>query len=754
MLDRINELKAVLAQNRRAGSADLPPFHWHYLEGFVAALEAPFEIREARARLHFYQHVPITILPGEYIVGQVDWNEPLACFVSNTHIRSEVLDRIQNSELAESEKHKISGWVDAVRPFCFDPWPHLTEEERLVQESHLAPSTFFNGHIVPAYGYVLQRGLGGVMDDIQCYRNRRMTDVERNFYDAMQITVQGLSTYITRYADLAEALLDQAALGYDRQQLEHIQTACRRLAWQPAQTFPEALQMVWFLMCFVDYDSFGRFDQYLLPYYHSSRAQGMSDEDALLWMKYTWIKIEECGAILNMTIGGRAVDGSSAVNPLTYLAMQVTREMGFRSPNLSLRLRADAPRMGFPGADPEALWQAAHQTLSTGQGLPALYNEDLIVSMLVELGYPESEAMDYSLAGCSQVILPGRSNFACDVGCYNLAKALELALHDGFDLLLGKQVGPHTGLLETIDSYERLEQAYDRQMRFMTRVGVAINDKDMFLRQKEGACVRSLLTMDCLERGRGIFHGGARFYNIQNEACGVTNAANALYALKRLVFDEGIISLERLVGILDADWEGQEALRLRFKNKPAKFGNNHTEVDAIRARIASDWYREIQQYPAVLGGFHWPGEVVFVYHEAHGAFTAASADGRRAREPLANSAGATSGTDISGPTALMHSMWKIPQEQCRTCCVLNLRFSKKVWTGAPEALQNLMQTYFSGGGYQMQVNLVSRDELLAARQHPEQYADLIVRVGGFSDYYVRLPASLQDEILARTEHDL
>jgi pyruvate-formate lyase len=745
MLDRINELKVMLAQKRRVGSADLTPFHWHYLEGFVAALDEPFEIREARARLHFYQHVPITILPSECIVGQVDWTEPLVSFVSNTHIRTEVVDRIQNSELAKAEKYKIAGWVDAVRPFCFDPLPHLTDEERLVQESHLAPSTFFNGHIVPTYGYVLQRGLGGVMEDIQRYRSRRMTDVERNFYDAMQITIQGLSAYIARYADLAGALLEQPALGYDRSQLEHIQTACRKLAWQPAQTFPEALQMVWFLMCFVDYDSFGRFDQYLLPYYQASRVQGMSDEDALLWMKYTWIKIEECGAILNMTIGGRWSDGSSAVNPLTYLAMQVTREMGFRSPNLSLRLRA---------SDPDALWQAAHQTLSTGQGLPALYNEDLIAAMLVDLGYPESEAMDYSLAGCSQVILPGRSNFACDVGCYNLAKALELALHDGFDILLGKQVGPHTGGLVTIGSYERLEQAYDRQMRFMTRVGVAINDKDMFLRQKEGACVRSLLTMDCLERGRGIFHGGARFYNIQNEACGVTNAANALYALKTLVFEEGIISLERLVEILDADWEGQEVLRLRFKNKPAKFGNNHAEVDAIRARIASDWYREIQQYPAVLGGFHWPGEVVFVYHEAHGAFTAASADGRRAREPLANSAGATSGTDISGPTALMHSMWKIPQEQCRTCCVLNLRFSKKVWTGAPDALQNLMQTYFSGGGYQMQVNLVSRDELLAARQHPDQYADLIVRVGGFSDYYVRLPASLQEEILARTEHEL
>lgn len=745
MLDRIDELKSLIVQKRTSGGAEAQPPHWYYLEGFTAALDDPFEIREAKARLHYYRHVPITILPGEAIVGQVDWNEPLVCFVSNTHIREDVLEQILSSSLPDDQKRQIQEWVEAARPFCFNPWPHLSEEERRVQESHLAPSTFFNGHIVPDYGYVLRRGLDGILEDIRRFRDRRLTDVERNFYDAMQITVEGLSTYINRYADLAEALLKEAASGYDRGQLEHIRSACRKLAHQPAETFAEALQMVWFVMCFVDYDSFGRADQYLLPCYQASRAQGMSDEEALLWMKYTWIKIEECGAILNMTIGGRLADGSSAVNPLTYLAMQTTREMGFRSPNLALRIR--------PG-DPDVFWQAAHQALSSGQGLPALYNEDLIVSMLVDLGYPEREALDFSLAGCSQVILPGRSNFACDVGCYNLLKALELALHDGFDPILGLQVGPHTGALAAIDSYDRLEQAYDRQMRFMTRLGVAINDKDMFLRQKEGACVRSLLTMDCLKRGRGIFHGGARFYNIQNEACGITNTANALYAIETLVFEQGLIPLERLMAILDRDWEGEEALRLRFKNKPAKFGNNQAKVDAIRARIASDWYREMQQYPAVLGGFHWPGEVVFVYHEAHGAYTAASADGRKAREPLANSAGATSGTDLSGPTALMNSMWKIPQEQCRTCCVLNLRFSKKVWNDSPEALQDLMQTYFSHGGYQMQVNLVSRDELLAARQHPEQYASLIVRVGGFSDYYVRLSPALQDEILARTEHEL
>jgi formate C-acetyltransferase len=351
------------------------------------------------------------------------------------------------------------------------------------------------------------------------------------------------------------------------------------------------------------------------------------------------------------------------------------------------------------------------------------------------------------------VIFGGRSNFACDVGCYNLLKALELALHDGYDILLGQQVGPHTGKIDTFDTYEKLKQAYDRQMRFMTRVGVSINDKDTYLRQREGACVRSLLVMDCLESGRGIFHGGARFYNIENEAAGITNTANALFALQKLVSEEQILPLDKLVEILDRDWQGHENLRLRFLKRCDKFGNGLAEVDTLRAQIAADWYKEIQQYPAVLGGFHWPGEVVFVYHELHGAHTAASADGRRCGEPLANSAGATSGTDVSGPTALMNSMLRIPQDQCRTCCVLNLRFSKKLWNDDPEAMENLLRSYFAQGGFQAQVNLVSREDLLAARQHPDQYADLIVRVGGFSDYYVRLSDKLQLEILKRTEHD-
>lgn len=742
--DHIDSLKQ-LVRRQRTHPQPAPP-HWFYLQGFAEAIDQPREVREAMARLNFLRHVPITIHPGEGIVGQIDWNEPLVCLVTNTCMREDILSAIlSDPAIPLEEREMIKVWAGQARPFCFDPWPHLTEEERLAQESHLAPSTFFNGHLIADFGWFLSRGVDGAREELEQHADRPLSHAQRDFYQAMRLTLDGISLYIQRYADLAQRYLDQQQPGYDPLMLMQIFENCRHLAKSAPTSFPQALQLVWFLMCFMDYDSFGRYDQYLYPFYTASREEGMSDDEILLWLKYAGIKTEECGGILNQTIGGQDSAGNSAVNELTYLVLRSVRELGFRSPNLSLRIRASE--------DPR-LWEEVFTSLTTAQGLPALYNDDLIVPMLQSMGYSAGDARDFALAGCSQVVLPGRSNFACDVGCYNLTKALELALHDGWDILLEQQVGPHTGHPAGFRDYEQLEAAYAIQMKHMTRVGAAINDKDTFLRQKEGACIRSLLTRDCLERGQGVFHGGARFAAIQNEACGITNAANSLQAIRQIVYREQALSLTELVDILDADWQGHETLRLRFRNRAAKFGNDQAEVDELRARIAADWYRELQQYSAVLGGFHWPGEVVFVYHEQHGAHTAASADGRHAHEPLANSAGAMSGTDLAGPTALMNSMLRIDQRECRTCCVLNLRFARHAWERSPQAVLQLLRGYFARGGYQMQINLVSREELLAARARPEQYADLIVRVGGFSDYFVRLPAALQDEIIARSEHEI
>lgn len=741
MTDRLEELKRGQAERRRAPSATQP--HFFYLEGFFRNLNEPFEVREAAARKYFYEKTPIEILPGEAIVGQMDWNEPLVCTYANTHIEEGVLQRILDSELPVADKKRVTDMIAAVRPFCFDPFGSgiFTREEKLAHERALAPSTFFNGHMVPAFDYVLARGLGGMLEDVSQNRARPLTKEEGDFYDAMETAVEGISAWIMRYAELAHGLIKSGAPGYSADQLRQIAEICGRISHEPAHTYPEALQLTWFFMALTDYDSFGRTDQYLYPYYLNSLEGGMPVEEAALWTKYMLFKAEECDRILNMTIGGQHADGSSAVNDLTWLMLRCVRENGYRSPNLALRISADSP---------DSLWTEAHRSISAGQGLPALYNDGVAVPMLVEMGFSIEDARGYCLAGCSQVVLPGCSNFACDVGCYNLLKALELAMRDGRDGITGDQVGPRTGLPESLDSYEKLKAAYDEQMRYMVKAGTSINNKDVRLRRREGAVVRSLVSHDCIERGKGFFHGGARFHAVQNEACGITNAADSLLALKKFIYEEKRMPLHNLVKALDSDWEGRETLRLELKNRYDKFGNDSGEVDAIRASIAADWYREMQQYAGELGGVHWPGEVVFTYHETYGKLTAASPDGRRCGQPMASSAGASSGMDRKGPTALFNSMLKLPQRECRTCCVLNVSFIKALWQENASQMTALIRSYFARGGYQLQVNILDRDALRNAKRDPEQYSGLIVRVGGFSDYFCRLPPALQDEIIERT----
>lgn len=744
MVDRIEALKKGLLSRSKNRLENPPELHWYYLEGFTEHISEPFEVREAKARRHFYANMPIAIHPGEAIVGQADWNEPFVCLVSNTQIREDVTGRIMSGALPQAEKDRIAAMLEAARPFCFDPYAPgiLTEEEKTAHECSLAPSTFFNGHMVPAYDYLLASGLDGILLDITKYRDRPLTVAEENFYDAMEITVKGISLWIGRFASLAAALLADMPEGYDAEQLESVRTICAKLTHKPAETYPEALQMLWFFMVLTDYDSFGRADQYLLPYFLKSLVDGMPEDDALLWTKYMLIKAEESNEILNMTLGGVLTDGSSAVNALTMLIMKAVRENGFKTPNLCLRVSS--------GSSAE-LWNEVHRSLGTGQGLPALYNDDIVIPMLQDMGYSLEVARGYCMAGCSQVVLPGVSNFACDVGCYNLMKALELAIRDGRDGFCGRQVGPHTGRPEELETFEKLRCAYDEQMRYMVKMGVSINNKDIILRKREGACVRSFVNRDCLERGKGFFHGGARYCEVENEACGITNAADSLYAIKKFVYEEKRMSLAALVGILDNDWEDSEPLRLMLRNRYAKFGNDVVEVDEIRGVIASEWYREMQNYTGALGGVHWPGEVVFTYHEQHGAKTAASADGRRKGQPLASSAGASSGMDMSGPTALLNSMLKIPQRECRTCCVLNIAFHKALWDLNRESVVAMFKSYFGRGGYQLQVNVIDRKTLIRAKADPEKYAGLVVRVGGFSDYFCRLNPALQDEIIARTE---
>ena len=398
--------------------------------------------------------------------------------------------------------------------------------------------------------------------------------------------------------------------------------------------------------------------------------------------------------------------------------------MKYKGPNLCLRIRSDSPGK---------LWEEVYENLSTGQALPALYNESLIIKMLENCGIEKEDALDFALAGCSQVIIPGKSSYACDMGEYNVLKCLELALHDGFEKLLN---------------------AYRRQVKFAIEMGVAINNKDLVIRRDDCSCVRSMLTQDCLEKGKSIFQGGARYYGIQNEIIGLTNTANSLMAIKKVVYEDQQLSLQELVAILDQNYQGYEDLRQQLINRIPKFGNDVDEVDKIRAEVTKEFYEELNSYKAELGGYHMPGEVIFHYHISHGKEAIASPDGRLAYEPLADSAGPSQGTDMEGPTAIINSMLKLPLVLNKTCCSLNMKFSKTLWSTGKEKIINLFRSYFERGGYQLQVNVVDRETLLEAKRNPEKYRSLVVRVGGYSAYFVHLAPEIQDEIITRTEHKL
>jgi pyruvate-formate lyase len=714
--------------------------HTCYLDGYLAAEGSSPAVREASGRMRLLAEGPVYVEPGELIVGALYRSladEALVTRISAHYVQGRALEGLGD------RRAEVEGQIERIASTLVDrAFPRrYSDGQKRASESGTALCCHFNGHMVLDYGRLLDRGLGGLRSDVRAAA-LAAGPAARDFYRAMELTIDGAAAFIRRHADAAAAHRAALRPGDDRARLAAVQDACRHVAEHPPRTFHEGVQLLWFGMMLADYDSFGRFDQYLLACHRDGQRRGETAARVDEVLEDLWRRVEEHGGIINMTIGGTCPDGSDATNALTWKALETTRRLGFKSPNLCLRIGPAAPRR---------LWEEAHAGLATGQSLPALYNDALVVPLLEAAGIATDDARDYCLAGCSQVVIPGRSSFGCDMGAYNALKCLELALRDGVDPRTGAQAGPRTGAPGTLASFEDLLRAWRAQAGHAVAMGVGMCNADSAYRVDFCSCVRSLLTADCIARGASIFQGGARYYAIQSEIVGLTNTANALAAIRDVVFGDHLLTLDDLVRCLDADFDGREDLRQRLLRAP-KFGNDEPGVDAIRARITREFYRELGSRAALPGGVHWPGEVIFSYHVDLAPRVGASADGRRAGAPLADSAGAAQGTDTHGPTALLASMLALPQAECRTCCSLNLRFTPGLWNGAREEVIDLLRSYFARGGFQVQVNVVDAATLRRARSSPDAYRSLVVRVGGFSAYFTQLSPALQDEIIGRTAH--
>lgn len=588
---------------------------------------------------------------------------------------------------------------------------------------------------------VLQEGLGAYRRRIDTCRREERAE----FYEAMIWQLEAIQLFIRRYAAAAEEAA--ARPGWDRERFLQAAADLERIASAPPATFRQALQLIWMLHMLNGSDSLGRFDQYVYPFYRRDLDRGvLSASAARCLLADFFVKVEEACQIQNLTLGGVTPDGRPAYNALTVEILDTVRLLGYKGPNLSLRVTENMP---------EEVWRAAMECLASGLGLPALYNDRVYVASLREHGIPPEEANDYALAGCSQVMIPGKSNFYNDVGLFNAAKILEIALYGGQDPRTGQPVGLPLGNAADFPDFDSLYAMVKEQFAYFCGLEARLNNLEARYRaSREGYAMRTLLIRDCMEKGQTIFEGGARYNHIQLEIIGLTNAADSLYALKRAVYDDHIVTMDRLIEAMRHNFEGEENLRRRLEAYP-KFGNDNPAVDALRADLSALLYAALNREPAAFGGVMVPGEVIFTAHELAGQVTGATPDGRLAGTVLADSAGARQGMDRSGPTALLNSLLKIPvQGYLLTSVVGNLKFSPSLFAEHTREIQSLFQAYFSQGGMQLQVNVVDAVILRDAMEHPEEHRSLVVRVGGYSDYFVNLSPALQQEILARTSQSM
>ena len=609
----------------------------------------------------------------------------------------------------------------------------------------------WGGHTLPDYGKALSLGAEGLRQEVLdrlAARGGALTHDQRQWYQSLLVTCDTLCLLGDRFAEEARRAAASEPDAGRREELLRIAATCSRVPRRPARTWREALQSFWLLFCFDGIDSPGRFDQYMIPYYRASVESGETTPDeARALLEALWRRFEQVRA-WNLCVGGQTPDGHDATNELTYLILETCAKYRYRAPNLTMRCHSGTPPQ---------LWRLASRCIATGVGMPALYNDEAVIPALCRFGIPLEHARDYAMNGCNQIDIQGRSHMGLEDGELSLVKCLELALNDGCCPVHRRQVGPHTGDPRSFSAFEDLLDAYKQQVAFFTeRIVQTANSSQEVYGTHAPDPFRSLLIEGCVERGRDFKAGGPLYNHAQVLTQGIANAVDSLAAVKVLVYDRREVDMDQLLRALQANFEGCEPLRRKLLACP-KYGNGDGWVDALAADVVEHFFAELMRYRTWRGGgVYGGGSSVFVRGVEFGRNVAATPDGRLAFAPLADSVGPVQGRDVRGPTAVMNSVAAVDSSLLQSGYVLNMRFARPVFASddALAKFEALVRGFFAQKGQQVQVNVVDAEALRCAKERPEEYRGLVVRVGGFSEYFVNLSAALQDEIIGRTEHEL
>jgi formate C-acetyltransferase len=736
-------------------------------------------VRFAQAISHALRNISVIIRDGELIVGcrtskmkaaplypenKSAWiEENLNGFDQREFQRA----LISPAEKAELRDEILPYWRGKTVEDCMNELmpDHLKAEMNKMVFTMMMEITYGIGHFSMNTETALSRGLETIVREAT-ERKSGASDAEtRNFYAAVRIACEGAIAFAARYADEAERLAAGTADVERRRELKEIAGICRYAPAKPARSFREAIQALYFIQLIAQIESggnsisVGRIDKILHPYYERDRRSGrITREEAQTLIECMFLKMGEIWNVLeetylpggegpegkttqNVVVGGMRADGGDDTNELTYVALEAYADLRTVQPNFGIRINRNMPGDLFLRA-----------CELTRQGvLIHFFNDEAIVPALVAKGCSLEDARDYSAVGCVEPNPHGKTFGSTFAVQFNAAKCLEFALTGGMCSVFGLQNGLPCGSLQQYATFDELFEAYKLQVRHFTeRMTEAMHVLDRAIAELVPAPFASSLIDGCLESGKDVTRGGARYNFTGVQLMGMANVADSLAAAKKLVFDEGEVTAPELAEALANDFSNREPLRQMLLRRAPKYGNDDDYVDTIAAEVVDQFGSELDKYENFRGGKYQMGIFSVAFHIAMGAFTGPTPDGRRMSEILANGITPQTGFALGGPTAIVRSAAKIDQSAISNGNTLILRFQPETSAAQSERLRDLIKTYFDLGGMQLQFNMVDTKTLLDAQAHPEKHRDLVVRIAGYSVLFTNLTKKAQDEIISRT----
>ena len=641
-----------------------------------------------------------------------------------------------------------------------------------------------DAHLAVDYEQLLKIGLVGYEKRVRQLKAELDLCVPENidkyvFYKAVLIVIEAVKTYADRFSLLAQEMAENAQ-SHRKDELLEISNICSKVPYEPASSFKEAIQSVWFIQLILQIESnghslsYGRFDQYMYPYLKADLEKGViTDEEAVELLTNLWIKtltinkvrsqahtFSSAGSPMyqNVTIGGQTPDKKDAVNKLSFLVLKSVAQTRLPQPNLTVRY--------YNGLNKEFLDECI-EVMKLGTGMPAFNNDEIIIPSFIDLGVKEEDAYNYSAIGCVETAVPGKWGYRCTGMSYqNFPRILLAVMNDGVDVTSGKRFVKGYGYLRDMKSFEELQDAWDKSIREITRLSVIVeNAVDLASERDVPDILCSTLTQDCIGRGKTIKEGGAVYDFISGLQIGIANMADSLAAIKKLVFEEKKITPQQLWDALQDDFMSEENQKIQSMliNEAPKYGNDDDYVDQLVVEAYDSYINEIKKYPSTryqrgpVGGIRYAGTSSISANVGQGYGTMATPDGRKAHTPLAEGCSPAHAMDKNGPTAVFKTVSKLPTHEITGGVLLNQKVTPQMLATEEnkEKLEMIIKTFFNRlHGYHVQYNVVSRETLIDAQKNPEKHRDLIVRVAGYSAFFNVLSRATQDDIIERTEQTL